>query len=236
QTYGNSFDPGSRTFGIVLPNTFAGAAGRGGAAVGNQNFSTANDPHYEDPQTQQWSLSLDRETGLHNACRLTSSGRPARGLTRARLDLTPQPHAPAAVRFAPEYTRGRVTPLPDRRFTATLIWELPFFKGNTALGGWTLSSIVTAQSGYHLTALYSSHCGSGTNCYNPEKADAVSGPDPNRGPKTTDKWFNTAAFSNSAFFNAAGQPIFAGRFGNAQKGNILRPGLYTIDMGLLKDF
>jgi hypothetical protein len=139
-------------------------------------------------------------------------------------------------RFDPEYTRGKVAAIPDHRFTATLIWELPFFKGNKGLGGWTLSGIVTAQSGFHLTASYSSHCGSGTDCYTREKADAVAGQDPNSGPKTTDQWFNTGAFSNRAFFDAAGQPIFAGRFGNAQKGNVLGPGLYTIDMGLFKDF
>jgi hypothetical protein len=311
QTYGNSFDAATRTFGIVLPDTFAGAAGRGGAAVGNQNFSTANDPFFKDPQTQQWSLSLDREIGLRNAFRFTYSGRRDRGLTlapdlnqiqpnttgfrnlprtarpypnwnrvntrdgggeadyhdltfqlrgealdglhysatykwahatsnieqtRARIDFVGEINDRTDDRFDPEYTRGKVTAMPDHRFTATFIWELPFLKGNKALGGWTLSSIVTAQSGYHLTALYSSHCGSGTNCYNAEKADAVSGQDPDSGPKTTDQWFNTGAFSNRAFFNAAGQPIFAGRFGNAQKGSILGPGLYTIDMGLFKDF
>jgi hypothetical protein len=311
QTYGNSFDPGSRTFGIVLPNTFAGAAGRGGAAVGNQNFSTANDPFFKNPQTQQWSLSLDHEIGLRNAFRFTYSGRRDRRLTlapdlnqiqpnttgfrnlprtarpypnwnrvntrdnggeadyhdltfqlrgeactglfysatykwahaisnieqtRARTDFVGEINDRTDNRFDPGYTRGKFTAIPNHRFTATLIWELPFFKGNAAVGGWTLSSIVTAQSGFHLTPYYSSHCGSGTNCYNPEKADAVAGQDPNSGPKTTDQWFNTGAFSNRAFFNGAGQPIFLGRFGNAQKGSIVGPGLYTIDMGLFKDF
>ncbi len=311
QTYGNAFDPATGAFGIVLPNTFAGTAGRGGAAVGNQNFSTANDPYFKDPQTQQWSLSLDREIGNRNAFRFTYSGRRDRGLTlapdlnqiqpnpigfrnlprtarpfpnwnrvntrdgggeadyhdltfqlrgeavnglfysatykwthatsnieqtRARVDFVGEINDRTDDRFDPEYTRGKVTAIPDHRVTGTLIWELPFFKGNPALGGWTLSSIVTAQSGFHLTALYSSHCGSGTNCYNAEKADAVAGQDPNSGPKTTSQWFNTAAFSNAAFFNAAGQPIFAGRFGNAEKGNILGPGLFTIDLGLFKDF
>ena len=51
--------------------------------MGNQNFSTANDPHFKDPQTQQWSLSLDREIGVHNAFRFTYSGRRDRRLTLA---------------------------------------------------------------------------------------------------------------------------------------------------------
>jgi hypothetical protein len=311
QTYRNSFDPTLGGFGIVLPNTFAGSAGRGGAAVGNQNFSTANDPYYKDPLTQQWSVSLDRELARRSALRLTYSGRVDHGLTLApdlnqiqpntvgfaNLPRTARPypnwnrvntrdgggeasyhdltvqlqgeavsglnysasykwtHARSNIevttardnfveeindrtdnRFDPDYTRGPVTAIPDHRVTATLIWQLPFLKGNRVLGGWTLSGIFTAQSGQHLTAYYSSHCGSGTNCYNPEKADAVAGQDPNDGPKTTDQWFNTGAFSNRAFFNAAGQPIFAGRFGNAPKGSITGPGFYVLDMGLFKDF
>ena len=310
QTFGNAFDVATRTHAIVLPNTFAGTAGRGGRAVGNQNFSTANDPYIKQPQTHQWSFSLDREMGQRSAFRFTYSGRRDRNLTLApdlnqlqpntvgfaNLPRTARPfpnwsrvntrdgggeadyhdltfqfrgqagsglsynatykwtHATSNIesaiqtsfteeinsrtnnRFDPEYTRGKVAGIPDHRFTATLIWDVPFLKGNTVLGGWTVSSIVTAQSGSHLTASYSSHCGSGTNCYHPEKADAVSGQDPNSGPKTTDQWFNTGAFTNSAFLNAAGRPIFAGRFGNAEKGNILGPGLYTIDLGLFKEF
>jgi hypothetical protein len=311
QTFGNSYDAATRTHAIVLPNTFAGAAGRGGAAVGNQNFSTANDPYLKDPQTRQWSLSLDREVGRRNAFRFTYSGRRDRNLTLApdlnqlqpntvgfvNLPRTARPypnwarvntrdgggeadyhdltfqlrgiavegltysatykwsHATSNIeqatnkpnfveeindrtdnRFDPDYTRGPVTAIPDHRVTAILLWEMPFFKGNRVLGGWTVSSIMTAQSGFHLTATYGSHCGSGTNCYTREKADAVSGQDPNSGPKTVQQWFNTAAFTDRAFFNAAGRPIFAGRFGNAEKGNIIGPGLYTIDLGLFKEF
>ena len=311
QTFGNSYDAAAGVHAIVLPNTFAGTAGRGGSAVGNQNFSTANDPRLKDPQTHQWSVSVDREVGRRNAFRFTYSGRRDRNLTLApdlnqlqpntvgfaNLPRTARPfpnwnrvntrdgggeadyhdltfqlrgeaieglhysatykwaHAISNIeqatnkpnfveeindrtdnRFDPEYTRGPVTAIPDHRFTATLLWEMPFFRGNAILGGWTVSSIVTAQSGFHLTATYGSHCGSGTNCYTREKADAVAGQDPNAGPKTTQQWFNTAAFTDRAFFNAAGRPIFIGRFGNAEKGSILGPGLYTIDLGLFKEF
>ncbi|HEY7512709.1 MAG TPA: hypothetical protein VIG50_20785, partial [Vicinamibacteria bacterium] len=311
QTFGNSYDAAARIHAIVLPNTFAGAAGRGTSAVGNQNFSTANDPYLKDPQTHQWSVSVDREIGRRNAFRFTYSGRRDRNLTLApdlnqlqpntvgfvNLPRTARPypnwnrvntrdgggeadyhdltfqlrgeaveglhysatykwsHAISNIeqatnkpnfveeindrtdnRFDPGYTRGPVTAIPDHRFTATLLWEMPFFKGKAVLGGWTLSSIVTAQSGFHLTATYGSHCGSGTNCYTREKADAVAGQDPNSGPHTVQQWFNTGAFTDRAFFNAAGRPIFAGRFGNAEKGSILGPGLYTIDLGLFKEF
>jgi carboxypeptidase family protein len=311
QTFGNSYNPVTNVHAIVLPNTYAGTAGRGGAAVGNQNFSTANDPNLKDPETVQWSVSLDREIGRRNAFRFTYSGRRDRELTLApdlnqlqpntvgyanlprtarpfpnwaRVntrdgggeadyhDLTFQLHGEAVSgliysatykwahatsnieqatnkpnfveeindrtdnRFDPDYTRGPVTAIPDHRVTGTLLYELPFAKGNAILGGWTVSSIVTWQTGMHLTATYGSHCGSGTNCYTREKADAVAGQDPNAGPKNTTQWFNTAAFTDRGFFDAAGRPIFAARFGNAPKGNIDGPALFLIDLGLFKEF
>jgi hypothetical protein len=102
-------------------------------------------------------------------------------------------------------------------------------------GGWALSSLVQIQSGAHLTAFYSSHCGSGTSCYGSEKADGVSGQDPNDGPKTLQQWFNTDAFSIAAFRDAQGRSIFAGRFGDAAKGNIIGPGFWNVDLAAFKD-
>jgi hypothetical protein len=139
-------------------------------------------------------------------------------------------------RFDPEYTRGPMQSIPSHRLVATVIWSLPFLKDNPVLGGWTVSAIANWQAATHLTAYYSSHCGSGTDCQRPEKADPVSGQDPNSGPRTTDQWFNTAAFSNAAFFDAQGRPIFAGRFGNAPNGSIDGPGIFVIDFGVFKDF
>jgi Carboxypeptidase regulatory-like domain/TonB dependent receptor len=313
QTFDNTFDPATRTFGFVFPNTFAGDPSRGETAVGNQNFSTANDPHFVDPRTQQWSASFDREIGRTSAFRFTYSGRKDVNLTLAPdlNEIRPNPigfaNLPAAARpfpnwrhintrdnggessyhdltlqmrgqakaslryeatykwahsstniegprgaeiggftdeingrtinrFDPEYTRGPMQSIPDHRVVATAIWDLPFLKGNALLGGWTASAIVNWQSGTHLTAYYSSHCGSGTDCNRPEKADAVAGQDPNSGPRTTDQWFNRAAFSNAAFFDAQGRPIFAGRFGNAENGTIDGPGSFVLDFGLFKDF
>jgi hypothetical protein len=92
------------------------------------------------------------------------------------------------------------------------------------------------QSGPHLTAFYSSHCGSGTSCYGNEKADGVAGQDPDSGPKTLAQWFNTGAFSISAFRDAQGRSIFVGRFGNAEKGSILGPGAWNVDLAAFKDF
>jgi hypothetical protein len=143
--------------------------------------------------------------------------------------------------------KGPTTNIPTHRFVSSLIWDLPvgrnraFGSGMPAAldmlaGGWTVSSIVQVQSGSHLTAFYNSHCGSGTNCYGNEKADSVSGQDPNSGPKTLDQWFNTGAYSISAFRDAAGRSIFLGRFGNADKGAIIGPGVWNVDFAAMKDF
>jgi hypothetical protein len=99
-----------------------------------------------------------------------------------------------------------------------------------------VSTLVQLQTGPHLTAYYTSHCGSGTNCYGSEKADAVQGQDPNDGPRTLDRWFNTSAFSVDGFRDAQGRAIFAGRFGNAEKGSIIGPGAWNVDLAAFKDF
>ena len=82
-TFPNSFDAGSRTYGIVWPNTFAGDPSRGVTRVGTQNFSTANDPNYKDPRTQQWSLTFERELSRRNSFRVTYSGFRSTDLTMA---------------------------------------------------------------------------------------------------------------------------------------------------------
>ena len=68
QSYNNSFDLATRTHGIVWPNTFVGDASRGEQAVGNQNFSTANDPYFRDPYTQQWSFTIERDSTAITRC------------------------------------------------------------------------------------------------------------------------------------------------------------------------
>jgi Carboxypeptidase regulatory-like domain/TonB dependent receptor-like, beta-barrel len=82
-SYNNTFDPVTRTYGFVFPNTFAGSANAPNATVGSQNFSTANDPDFKDPYTQQWSLTLERELNRDNAVRVTYTGSHSVYLTMA---------------------------------------------------------------------------------------------------------------------------------------------------------
>jgi hypothetical protein len=323
-TFLNAFDPATRAYGIVWPNTFAGDPSRGVTRVGTQNFSTANDPDYKDPRTQQWSLTFERELNRRNSLRMTYSGFRSTDLTMAPDLNQIQPNIigfanlPASARpfpnwnrintrdnggyhhyndvlvqvhgtldraglthttsykwahsidniedrgagqsdfqnevngrtdnrFVADYMRGPTTNIPSHRVVSSLIWEVPVGRdrafGSTMpaaldilAGGWRVSSVIQAQSGAHLTAYYSSHCGSGTSCYGSEKADAVSGQDPNSGSKTLAQWFNTGAYSVAAFNDAAGQSIFIGRFGDAPKGEIIGPGVWNVDFAAMKDF
>jgi hypothetical protein len=322
-TFQNAFSTASRTYAIVWPNTFAGDPSRGVTRIGTQNFSTANDPYYKDPMTQQWSATIERQIAARQAIRVTYSGFHSTDLTLAPdlnqihpnaigyanlpLEARPFPnwsrintrdnggyqdyhdlvfqlrgeltgwgllhtttykwaHSIDNIedrgsgqsdfqseingrtdnRFDRDYLRGPTTNIPTHRVVSSAIWMIPFGRGRsfggsmpTALdavaGGWTVSALLQIQSGPHLTAFYSSHCGSGTNCYGSEKADGVTGQDPNDGPRTLAQWFNTGAFSIDAFRDSQGRSIFAGRFGNAEKGNILGPGAWNVDLAAFKD-
>jgi hypothetical protein len=322
-TFQNAFNADSRTYSIVWPNTYAGDPSRGVTRVGTQNFSTANDPNYKDPMTQQWSATVERQIATRHAVRATYSGFHSSDLTMApdlnqiqpntigfaNLPLESRPfpnwnrintrdnggyqnyhdvvlqlrgtltrwglthtttykwaHSVDNIedrgagqgdfqseingrtdnRFDADYLRGPTTNIPTHRFVSSAIWTLPIGRGrafaanmpaalDAIAGGWSVSTLLQIQSGPHLTAFYSSHCGSGTNCYGSEKADAVSGQDPNNGPQILDQWFNTSAFSIAAFRDTQGRSIFTGRFGNAEKGNIIGPGAWNVDFAAFKE-
>jgi hypothetical protein len=324
-TYRNEVNGQTGGHTIVWPETASGQASRGASPVGAQNFSTANDPGFRDPYTQQWSFTIERELNRFNSVRLTYSGSHSVFLTTApdlnqiQPNTTGFANLPRSVRpfpnwnrvntrdnggdahyndftvqfkgqrfaglnytssykwakgisndedsfsrvvsgnfneeiasrtdnrFDGRYLRGPIGGIPYHRFTTDLLWDLPLGRGrrlgsgwskplNALAGGWTLSIILTAQTGMHLTPYQTSHCASGTNCYGQEKVDLVPGQDPNAGTKGTEAWINAAAVTNRSFFDGAGRAIFAGRFGNAGKGIIDGPGLLTFDAGLFKEF
>jgi hypothetical protein len=105
------------------------------------------------------------------------------------------------------------------------IYDIPAFrnaKGFTRalLGGWETSGVLTFQSGFALTAGYTSATqGLAT------RPDAVAGTSPN-GPKTVSEWLNTQAFTAPPF----------GYYGNAGVGTIRGPGMNNWDMSGFKTF
>jgi hypothetical protein len=118
------------------------------------------------------------------------------------------------------------------RFTLSSVYELPFGRNERylsdvhgALGkivsGWQVATIVTIQSGQPLTATLPFD--------NPNVGEGAKLPDmlrsPNNGPRTADKWFDTAAFATPAPFT----------FGNEGIGAITSPGITSVDFSLVKN-
>ena len=118
------------------------------------------------------------------------------------------------------------------------IYELPFGRGRTyanglggfgngLVGGWSVASIITAQSGFPITPQLSynpSNNGDTRNpvrpFINPNFSGSVVTGNPNQ-------WFNPAAF--------IAPPSTSGFFGNLGRNTFIGPGLATWDFSVLKD-
>jgi Carboxypeptidase regulatory-like domain/TonB dependent receptor len=117
----------------------------------------------------------------------------------------------------------------DRRQMLILsyVYDIPLLANShglvhSALGGWVLSGIFTAESGNPLDTSYTGDPdGLGGTNYRPNVVG-----NPNNGPQTQGEWFNTAAFS----------AIVPGTFGDAGRNVIAGPGLTNLDFSLFKDF
>jgi TonB dependent receptor len=125
-----------------------------------------------------------------------------------------------------EYNRGPANYDVTHVFTATGIYTLPFARGRK-LGGWQMSGLLLARSGYPFTVFQSQNSQSTITAaipgmlYRPDRiaSGRVDAP-------TIDRWFDTGAF------RATSEPT--AEFGDAGR-NILRgPGQFTIDAALVK--
>jgi Carboxypeptidase regulatory-like domain/TonB-dependent Receptor Plug Domain len=108
-------------------------------------------------------------------------------------------------------------------FTSGYVWNLPFLKGSKGftskvLGNWTFSGITVIESGFAFApGLSTSNAGL---AIRPNCNGTLSG------PKTVAQWFNTGAFTASAF----------GEFGNCGNGIIRGPGENTWNWAFYKTF
>jgi hypothetical protein len=133
----------------------------------------------------------------------------------------------------------------DRRNVASIsgIWKIDYYGGSNSLmkqilNGWTISPIISLQSGAPFSIL------SGTNnnfdSANANRPDLVPGVsaflDPHRSRSAVAKeWFNTAAFIQ----NGPGVPGGigpGGADGNTPRDYLRAPGYRDIDLGLFRDF
>ena len=127
--------------------------------------------------------------------------------------------------YAPTQNYGNSPLNVPQIFTFSYIWNLPWFQGGSGwqrqvLGGWKYAGLTTIQSGFSMNpGLSVSNQGLAT------RANRVAGSSVT-GPKTAEKWFNTAAFTAPAY----------GFFGSGAPGSIAGPGVVNFDMSLYKDF
>jgi hypothetical protein len=130
----------------------------------------------------------------------------------------------------------------SKRFTSSLLYELPFGRGRALLGqvnraldmiigGWQLGGIVTLQDGNPFAVACSSTTiqnGAGLGC----RPDAVPGANSNlpSDQQTPTHFFNTAAFVDRAPGGAAL------RWGNVGRDVTVGPGIIDVDFSVSKNF
>lgn len=136
----------------------------------------------------------------------------------------------------------------DRRNVANIsaMWNLDYYRGSSmvlkqVVNGWTISPIVSMQSGAPFEITTGSNKNLDSSNHNRPNLVAGAHPflDPNRcrlcAGGTASKWFNTAAFTANGP-GAAGGIGPGGADGNVSRDFLIGPGYRDIDLGVLRDF
>ena len=131
----------------------------------------------------------------------------------------------------PELERGRTSADRTHVFVFSGVWKLDGFETSTPavnalINGWTISTIVTLQSGAPLTV--SAGVDRNFDGLTNDRADILGDPklDPDRPrEEVIEQWFNTAAFAQPAI----------GLDGTASRSIIEGPGIRNVDLGLFRD-
>ncbi len=148
------------------------------------------------------------------------------GTTNAEYNLPQNPYAPGLESALSSFDHRN-------RFTANAIYDFPFARGTSgwrhlAFGDWRGSTIVMVQSGAPFSVNLSAaqdvaNIGliGGNNL---ERPNLIA--NPNAGPQTSTKWFNTSAFALPAQYT----------FGDAGRNIVTGPGLANVDLSLQKSW
>jgi Carboxypeptidase regulatory-like domain len=118
------------------------------------------------------------------------------------------------------------------RFAFSAVYSIPSLKKNGFVHAitrdWRVSAIFQAQSGFPLTiSVFGDTANAGTLLgENPIRANYTGQPIFAANSRTTDRWFNTAAFSTPAAFT----------FGNVGRNTVYGPGRQTLDIALQREF
>jgi hypothetical protein len=113
-----------------------------------------------------------------------------------------------------------------RILAASVVYELPFFRKSRGftrqvLGGWTITSIVTAQDGYPFNPAWSGDVANTGRSARPDRTCNGKLDNP-----TIARWFDTSCFVAPAAFT----------YGNTGRNVIRGPGYVNWDGGVYKDF
>jgi hypothetical protein len=143
-----------------------------------------------------------------------------------------------------EYSNVDYTP--RHRVTGSLLYDLPFGPGRPFLsgltgipkwliGGWTISSILTAQTGQFFSPTFDGFDTSNTNTVG-GRPDRIGDGNLPASQRTIDRWFDTSAFRVPGDLNGDGRPdISAARFGNSAPNILVGPGVFDLSAGLHKE-
>ena len=120
------------------------------------------------------------------------------------------------------------------RFAFSSVYELPFGPGKrwfskgwsgNLIGGWTLGSVATAQSGAPFSITTNTN---NTNAFSAgaQRANVLGNPNLPSGQRNVNEWFNITEFSQPAIYT----------FGNGGRGNMRAQGIVDLDLSLSRNF
>jgi Carboxypeptidase regulatory-like domain len=142
---------------------------------------------------------------------------------------------------------GNVDYTPRHRVTGSLLYDLPFGAGrryfsgmsgisNALLGGWTISSILTTQTGQFFSPSFDAFDTSNTNTVG-GRPDRVADGNLPSSERTIDRWFDASAFRVPGDLNGDGRPdVAVARFGNSGPNVLETPGVVDVSAGMHKEF
>ncbi len=140
------------------------------------------------------------------------------------------------------YDWGDNTLIPRHRFVPTLVWEVPYGKGQTwggsaspllsaILGGWELSPFAVFQSGNYFSPSYDGSSWLQVRNGLASRPDCVAGADPYTGHADW-YWDNSSLYLNPASFSVPAP----GTYGNCPANSLVGPGAWSVNLGIHKSF
>jgi hypothetical protein len=118
------------------------------------------------------------------------------------------------------------------RFSLSAVYDLPRVSDSGVVGAltrnWRLSAMYQAQSGYPFTiSVFGDTANAGTLLgENPIRANYTGAPIFGEGTRTSDAWFNPAAFAAPQAFS----------FGNVGRNSVYGPGMRSLDLAIQREF